>query len=43
MALPAILVKNVYEGFGQAVGYLRGEGAAAVRLVEAELRWPRAH
>jgi hypothetical protein len=41
MALPAIIVKNVYEGFGQAVGYLRGEGNAAVRLVDAELRWPR--
>jgi GT2 family glycosyltransferase len=41
MALPAIAVKNVYEGLGQAVGYLRGEGDAASRLLEAELRWRR--
>jgi Glycosyl transferase family 2 len=40
-ALPAIVVKNVYEGFGQAHGYLRGEGDAARRLMDAELRWPR--
>jgi glycosyltransferase involved in cell wall biosynthesis len=40
-ALPAIVIKNVYEGFGQAHGYLRGEGDAAKRLVDAELRWPR--
>jgi Glycosyl transferase family 2 len=40
-ALPAIVVKNVYEGVGQAHGYLRGEGEAAKRLMDAELRWPR--
>ena len=40
-ALPAIVVKNVYEGIGQAHGYLRGEGDAARRLMDAELRWPR--
>jgi hypothetical protein len=40
-ALPAIVVQNVYEGFGQAHGYLRGEGDAARRLMDAELRWPR--
>jgi GT2 family glycosyltransferase len=41
-ALPAIVVKNVFEGFGQAHGYLRGEGDAAARVLDAELRWPRA-
>jgi hypothetical protein len=41
MALPAIVVKNVYEGLGQAVGYLRGEGDAAARLMHAELYWRR--
>jgi hypothetical protein len=40
-ALPAIVVKNVCEGFGQAHGYLRGEGDAAKRLMDAELRWTR--
>jgi hypothetical protein len=40
-ALPAIVMKNVYEGFGQAHGYLRGEGDAAKRLMDAELRWTR--
>jgi hypothetical protein len=40
-ALPAIVIRNVYEGFGQAHGYLRGEGDAAKRLMDAELRWTR--
>jgi GT2 family glycosyltransferase len=40
-ALPAIVVKNVFEGFGQAHGYLLGEGDAAVRVIDSELRAPR--
>jgi GT2 family glycosyltransferase len=41
-AMPAILVKNIFEGFGQAHGYLRGEGDSGAMLMQAELLWPRA-
>jgi hypothetical protein len=40
-ALPAIIVKNIAEGLGQAHGYLFGEGAAAQRVVVNELYPPR--
>jgi hypothetical protein len=40
-ALPAIIVKNIAEGLGQAHGYLFGEGAAARRVVANELYPPR--
>jgi hypothetical protein len=41
-ALPAIVVKNIAEGIGQAHGYLLGEGDAARRVVANELYPPRA-
>jgi hypothetical protein len=41
-ALPAIIVKNLFEGVGQADGYLRGAGDASARVMAAELLWPRA-